>query len=59
MRRHAQEFDDDVLMRHVELYVNEWTDDLGVTGAGALRELSARAAAAGVGTGAALQVFSG
>lgn len=59
MRRHAQEFDDDVLMRHVDLYVNEWTDDLGATGTRALGELSARAAAAGVGTGAPLRVFSG
>lgn len=59
MRRHAQEFDDDVLMRHVDLYVNEWTDDLGSTGARALAELSARAAAVGVGTGNGLRVFSG
>jgi 1,4-dihydroxy-6-naphthoate synthase len=59
MRRHAQEFDDDVLMRHVDLYVNEWTDDLGATGTRALAELSARAAAVGVGTGDGLRVFSG
>jgi len=59
MRRHAQEFDDDVLMRHVEIYVNAWTDDLGATGARALGELSARAAAVGVGTGDTLRVFSG
>jgi len=44
MRRHAQEFDDRVLMQHVELYVNDWTLDLGATGRRALAALSARAA---------------
>ena len=36
MRRYAQEFDDRVLMQHVDLYVNEWTLDLGAEGARAL-----------------------
>jgi len=48
MRRHAQEFDDQVLMRHVELYVNQWTRDLGSVGTAALTELSTMAARAGV-----------
>ncbi len=52
MRRHAQEFDDRVLMQHVNLYVNEWTRDLGTTGRRALDELARRAAAVGVGGGA-------
>lgn len=43
MRKYAQEFDDDVLFQHVDLYVNEWTTDLGETGGNALRELSERA----------------
>jgi 1,4-dihydroxy-6-naphthoate synthase len=51
MRRHAQEFDDRVLMQHVDLYVNDWTVDLGDAGRRALDELSARAAAAGRGSG--------
>ncbi len=51
MRRHAQEFDDHVLMQHVDLYVNDWTVDLGDTGRRALDEFSARAAAAGRGSG--------
>lgn len=59
MRRHAQEFADDVLMRHVDLYVNDWTLDLGPTGRRALDELSARAAARGLGTGGPLRVFAG
>lgn len=48
MRHHAQEFDDEVLMKHVELYVNEWTVDLGDTGAGALAILNEKAKSAGI-----------
>ena len=58
MRRYAQEFDDHVLMQHVDLYVNEWTLDLGVEGARALDELSTRAASIGLGTGHRLRIFS-
>jgi 1,4-dihydroxy-6-naphthoate synthase len=57
MRKHAQEFDDRVLMQHVDLYVNDWTLDLGDTGAEALDELSARAASLGL-AGSQLRVFS-
>ena len=59
MRAHAQEFDDRVLMQHVELYVNDWTLDLGAEGRRALDELSRRAAAVGVGRGGRLEVFAG
>lgn len=48
MRRYAQEFDDDVLMQHVQLYVNEWTRELGDTGASALRKLSTMAKSIGL-----------
>jgi len=47
MRRYAQELDDDVLRAHVDLYVNEWTRDLGDEGRSALAELERRARAAG------------
>ena len=40
MRRHAQEQSDAVLWSHVELYVNEWTVELGPAGREALRTLS-------------------
>jgi len=40
MRQYAQEFHDDILMQHVELYVNEWTLDLGDVGRNALSKLS-------------------
>jgi 1,4-dihydroxy-6-naphthoate synthase len=56
MRAHAQEFDDRVLMQHVDLYVNEWTLDLGETGRRALDEFAMRAAATGRG-GGRLEVF--
>ncbi len=59
MRAHAQEHDDEVLAKHVELYVNEWTMDLGPTGRRALDELSSRAAAIGLGAGGRLEVFAG
>jgi 1,4-dihydroxy-6-naphthoate synthase len=58
MRAHAQEFDDRVLMQHVDLYVNDWTVELGSSGARALDELSARAAALGLASGR-LRVFPG
>ena len=59
MRAHAQEFDDRVLMQHVDLYVNDWTVDLGAVGSSALAELSARATSVGLGQGGRLEVFTG
>ena len=40
MRTHAQEQSDDVLWAHVDLYVNEWTLELGQAGRDALDALS-------------------
>ncbi len=48
MRAHARELDDAVLWKHVELYVNDWTRDLGPLGAQALEELARSARAAGL-----------
>ena len=59
MRAHAQEFADDVLIQHVDLYVNDWTLDLGATGRRALDELSARAASVGLEAPARLEIFAG
>lgn len=39
MRRHAQEQSDEVLWAHVDLYVNEWTRELGAGGRAALLTL--------------------
>ena len=58
MREHAQEFADDVLMQHVDLYVNDWTHDLGAIGRRAIDALSARAAAIGIGGQGALEVLA-
>jgi 1,4-dihydroxy-6-naphthoate synthase len=43
MRQYAQEFSDEVLMQHVDLYVNDWTVDLGEVGQRALDRLNQRA----------------
>lgn len=43
MRRHAQEFDDEVLLEHVRTYVNDATLDLGAQGRAALHLLWSRA----------------
>ena len=45
MRRHAQEHDDAVLWKHVELYVNAWTRELGPEGRRAIERFLALAAA--------------
>ena len=52
MRQHAQEFDDSVLMSHVDLYVNQWTVELGEVGSKALKLLSKRARDSGLVSGA-------
>jgi 1,4-dihydroxy-6-naphthoate synthase len=45
---HAQEMEPDVVARHIDLYVNNFTEDLGEEGHAAVRELVDRAAAAGL-----------
>ena len=47
VREHAVEMNDDVMRAHIELYVNEFTADLGEDGSDALAALFARARAAG------------
>jgi 5,8-dihydroxy-2-naphthoate synthase len=42
--KHAQEMDADVVDRHIGLYVNSFTDDLGVEGRAAVEELLRRGA---------------
>ena len=57
MRQYAQEFDDDILMKHVDLYVNEWTTDLGDVGRRALEVLCKKASAAGITSVMPLTIF--
>ncbi len=45
---HAQEMDEDVRRRHIELYVNAYSLDVGPEGEAAARELLARGAARGL-----------
>ena len=44
MRAHSQELSDEVCRQHIELYVNEFTRDLGDDGMAAIDALLARAA---------------
>ncbi|HMD35153.1 MAG TPA: 1,4-dihydroxy-6-naphthoate synthase [Vicinamibacterales bacterium] len=48
VREHAQEMNDDVMYRHIDLYVNRFSIDLGDEGRRAVRTLFDRAVAAGV-----------
>lgn len=48
MKKYAVELDDDVIYSHVDLYVNEWTVDLGQTGKDALKTLSTKAEKANI-----------
>lgn len=48
VRAHAQEMDDTVMRQHIDLYVNQFSVDLGQEGERAIRELFARARRAGI-----------
>ena len=56
MRKYAQEFSDDVLMQHVDLYVNDWTVELGDVGVRSLQALTDKAKEVGILDGAARSV---
>lgn len=45
IRSHAQEMDESVMYRHIELYVNAYSQDLGETGRMAVKNLFEKAAA--------------
>ena len=48
VRAHAQELSDEVTRQHIDLYVNDYSVDLGEHGEKAVRELFRRAEAAGI-----------
>ena len=48
VREHAQEMSEDVMYRHIDLYVNEYSVDLGVDGKRAVELLFERAAVTGI-----------
>ena len=47
-RQHSQEMDEEVMKSHIELYVNEFSLDLGAEGIAAVRRLFAEAEARGI-----------
>ncbi|WP_261663239.1 menaquinone biosynthesis family protein [Deinococcus sp. Marseille-Q6407] len=47
IRQHALEMDDAVMQSHIDLYVNDYSEDVGETGERAVRELHRRAVEAG------------
>jgi len=48
VREHAQEMSEDVMYRHIDLYVNEFSVDLGAEGRRAVEVLFDRARASGI-----------
>jgi 1,4-dihydroxy-6-naphthoate synthase len=54
---HAQEMSEEVMRQHIELYVNEYSVDLGPDGRRAVEVLFDRAAAAGIGERSSLAPF--
>ncbi|MEL6638969.1 MAG: MqnA/MqnD/SBP family protein, partial [Bacteroidota bacterium] len=48
VRAHAQEMSEEVMFQHIDLYVNQYTEQLGQKGRRAVRELFAMAQRQGV-----------
>ena len=57
VRAHAQEMSDEVMYKHIDLYVNEFSIDLGDEGRRAVERLFAKAASAGVIPGSQASLF--
>jgi 1,4-dihydroxy-6-naphthoate synthase len=57
VREHAQEMSEDVMYRHIDLYVNEYSVDLGEEGRRAVQLLFDRARAVGIIVGVSDQLF--
>lgn len=54
---HAQEMEESVMRQHIDLYVNEYTTDLGPEGEGAIRVLFRKAEEAGLLSGPPADIF--
>ena len=59
VREHAQEMSEDVMYRHIDLYVNEYSVDLGLEGRRAVEVLFERAKGVGVIPVATADLFLG
>ena len=57
IRQHALEMSDEVMQAHIDLYVNEYSLDVGEEGERAVRELYRRAVEVGATTASALPLF--
>ena len=57
IRQHALEMDDAVMQAHIDLYVNDFSIDVGVEGERAVHELFARAEARGLIPGSSMPLF--
>ncbi len=57
IRDHAQEMEEDVMRKHIELYVNNYTTDLGTEGAHAINTLFKQAALTNIITEMSDQLF--
>lgn len=54
---HAQEMEEDVMRKHIDLYVNEYTTDLGETGTHAIETLFSKAQHSGIITNTPANIF--
>ena len=57
VREHAQAMSEEVMYKHIDLYVNDFSIDLGVEGRRAVQTLFAKAAATGVIPAVAEELF--
>lgn len=57
VREHAQEMDEEVMKKHIALYVNEFSIDLGITGKKAIQLMLDKAMEHGLIKGLAPQIF--
>jgi 1,4-dihydroxy-6-naphthoate synthase len=48
IKKHAQEMDEEVMYKHIELYVNNYTIDLGIEGKKAIKALYEKASSLGI-----------
>ncbi len=59
VREHAQEMSEEVMKKHIALYVNQFSVDLGETGKNAVKLLFSKATETGLIDGVAPQIFVG
>jgi 1,4-dihydroxy-6-naphthoate synthase len=58
IKEHAQELEDSVIREHINLYVNDYSVDIGAEGAGAVEELFSKAEALGIIKGSSRPLFA-